>query len=69
MNSQPQGIVIDAALRFARANPDLLRYARENAGGAGVSVDELLREAIERVAASHRCESGAPTEVQVRSAH
>jgi hypothetical protein len=52
MNSQPEGVVIDAALRFARSNPDLLRYAHANAGRAGRSPDDLLREAIERVAAS-----------------
>jgi hypothetical protein len=59
MNSQPQGVVIDAALRFARSNPDLLRYAHENASRAGRSVDDLLRQAIERVAASRRCETSS----------
>lgn len=54
MKSQPEGVVIDAALRFARSNPDLLRFAQENAGAAGASVDDLLREAIERVVASRR---------------
>lgn len=58
MSSQPECVVIDAALRFARSNPDLLRYAQENAGRAGLSVDDLLREAIERVVASRREESG-----------
>jgi hypothetical protein len=58
MNSQPQGVVIEAALRFARSNPDLLRFAHENASQAGRSADDLLREAIERVAASRRrCET------------
>lgn len=51
MNSQPEGVVIDAALRFARSNPDLVRFASQNAGTAGASVDDLLREAIERVVA------------------
>jgi|GEM_PF-4762373 len=51
MNRQPEGVVIDASLRFARSNPDLVRFAHENAG-AGASVDDLLREAIERVVAS-----------------
>jgi hypothetical protein len=60
MNSQPEGVVIDAALRFARSNPDLLRYAHANAGRAGRSADDLLREAIKRVAASRRrCETSA----------
>lgn len=49
--NQPEGVVIDASLRFARSNPDLVRFAHENAG-AGASVDDLLREAIERVVAS-----------------
>lgn len=50
MTSQP-GIVIDASLRFAQANPELLRYARDSAEKVGVSVDDLLRDAIDRVAA------------------
>lgn len=54
MNSQPEGVVIDAALRFAKSNPDLVRYAVEKSGAAGASVDDLLREAIERVVASRR---------------
>jgi hypothetical protein len=61
MNSQLEGVVIDAALRFARSNPDLLRYAHENAGRAGASVDDLLLEAIERVVASRRCENTSLT--------
>lgn len=59
MNRQPDGVVIDAALRFARSNPELLRYAHENAGAAGVSVDDLLREAIERVVASRHCDASS----------
>jgi hypothetical protein len=54
MNSQPGGVVIDAALRFARSNPDLVRYASEKAVTAGASVDDLLREAIERVVVIRR---------------
>jgi hypothetical protein len=59
MNSQSEGVVIDAALRFARSNPDLFRYAHENSGQAGRSADDLLREAIGRVAASRRCETSS----------
>lgn len=59
MNSQPEGVVIDAALRFAKSNPDLLRYAHENAGRAGRSADDLLHEAIDRVAANRRCETSS----------
>jgi class 3 adenylate cyclase len=51
MNSESGSIVVDAALRFARSNPELLRYAQENARRAGVSVDDLLRDAIDRVVA------------------
>jgi hypothetical protein len=54
MNSQAGGVVIDAALRFARSNPDLVRYASDKADTAGASVDDLLREAIERVVVIRR---------------
>ena len=50
MSSQP-GVVIDASLRFARSDPALLSYARESAERVGVSVDDLLRDAIDRVTA------------------
>ncbi len=49
MSSRP-GVVIDASLRFARSDPELLRYARESAEKVGVPVDDLLRDAIDRVA-------------------
>ncbi len=51
MSSQPNGVVIDAALRFARSNPELMCFALENAARAGTPVDDLLREAIDRVVA------------------
>lgn len=50
MSSKP-GVVIDASLRFARSDPALLSYARESAERVGVSVDDLLRDAIDRVTA------------------
>jgi hypothetical protein len=50
MSSQT-GVVIDASLRFARSDPELLRYARDSAEKVGLSVDDLLRDAIDRVAA------------------
>jgi hypothetical protein len=56
MSSQP-GVVIDAALRFARSNPELLRYAQQNAGANRMSVDELLRQAIDRVIATRAAEA------------
>ena len=43
--------VIDAAVRFARSNPELVAYARAEAPRAGRSVEQLLRDAIERVRA------------------
>ena len=52
--------VIDAAIRFARTNPELVAYARAAAPRAGRSVDQLLREAIERVRAE--LEEPAPRE-------
>jgi hypothetical protein len=61
MDSQPKGVVIDAALRFARSNPDLVRFASENADAAGGSVDDLLREAIERVVVIRRQRDPAVT--------
>ena len=51
MSSQP-GEVIDATLRFARSNPELLAYANESAANVGMPVDDLLRAAIDRVAAA-----------------
>jgi hypothetical protein len=62
MNSQSGGVVVDGALRFARSNPELLRYAQENARRAGVSVDDLLRDAIDRVVAIRRSESESSSE-------
>ncbi|MEO8899819.1 MAG: hypothetical protein ABI352_05565 [Candidatus Dormibacter sp.] len=55
MNSKP-GVVIDAALRFAKSNPELVRYAHEQAGAAGTTADDLLREAIDRVVAARQTE-------------
>jgi hypothetical protein len=53
------GIVIDAALRFARSNPELVRYAQDHAGAVGASVDELLIQAIDRVVAIRAAEERA----------
>ncbi len=50
MSSQA-GVVIDASLRFARSDPALLSYAQASAASVGVTVDDLLRDAIDRVAA------------------
>ena len=40
--------VIDAALRFVRSNPELVRFAEAGAPGAGRSVDALLADAVAR---------------------
>ena len=44
--------ILDAAVRFARSNPDLLDCAREGARRTGRSVDELLLEAVRRMRAA-----------------
>ena len=46
-----QSNVIDAAVRFARTNPELVALARAEAPRAGRSVDQLLWDAVERVRA------------------
>ena len=43
------GTIIDAAVRFARSNPEVMRYARIAAPRTGRSVDDLLRDAIDRL--------------------
>ena len=47
----PDANVIDASLRFARSNPELLAYARAAAAQTGRGVDDLLQDAIDRVSA------------------
>ncbi|HEY2594739.1 MAG TPA: hypothetical protein VGK33_12640 [Chloroflexota bacterium] len=49
--STPTGILIDASLRFAKSDPQLLAYAMDSAAEVGVPLDDLLRDAIDRVAA------------------
>ena len=44
--------IIDAAVRFARSNPEVLACAREGASRTGCSVDELLTEAVARMRAA-----------------
>ena len=41
--------VIDAALRFARSNPELVDCARHGALHSGRSVDDLLLDAVARL--------------------
>lgn len=51
MSSTPT-VVIDASLRFARTNPELVACAVEAAVSTGRSVDSLLLEAVARVRAT-----------------
>ena len=44
--------VIDAALRFARSNPELVDCARQGARTSGRSVDDLLLDAVARLRTS-----------------
>jgi hypothetical protein len=62
--SSHSGVVIDASLRFARSDPELLSYARESAEEVGVPVDDLLRDAIDRVAAIRAAQQ--PPELSLR---
>ena len=41
--------IIDAALRFARSNPELINCAREGALYSDRSVDDLLLDAVARL--------------------
>ena len=41
--------IIDAALRFARSNPELVACARDGALDSGRSVDDLLLDAVARL--------------------
>ena len=47
--SSDASTIIDAAVRFARSNPELLACARDGAMATGRSVDELLLEAVRRL--------------------
>ncbi|MBV8195573.1 MAG: hypothetical protein JOY80_08600 [Candidatus Dormibacteraeota bacterium] len=52
MDDQPR--IIDAAIRFARSNPEVLAYATQSAPATGRSVDQLLLDAIERMRSRRR---------------
>src|SRR5580704_4543350 len=55
-------VVIDAATRFLRSNPDLLDVARRGAGETGQPVEALLTDAVRRI---RRSGFEAVTEEQV----
>jgi hypothetical protein len=42
-------VIIDAATRFLRSNPELLEFARRGAGETGQPVDHLLSDAVRRI--------------------
>src|SRR5487761_497961 len=42
-------VIIDAATRFLRSNPELLALARHGAGETGQGVEDLLSDAVRRV--------------------
>ena len=42
-------VIIDAATRFLRSNPELLTVARLGAGETGQRVEDLLTDAVRRV--------------------
>jgi len=43
------GRVIDAAVRFLRTNPEVLQYVQSSAPAIGVSVDDILADAVARI--------------------
>jgi len=42
-------VIIDAATRFLRSNPELLAFARRGAGETGQPVEDLLADTVRRV--------------------
>ena len=42
-------VIIDAATRFLRGNPELLAFARRGADETGQGIDELLSDAVRRI--------------------
>jgi hypothetical protein len=42
-------VIIDAATRFLRSNPELLQFARRGAGETGQGVEDLLTDAVRRI--------------------
>ena len=61
-----EGRVIDAAVRFLRTNPELIAYADRAAPGAGMSVQELLEDAVARIRSG--AEAVAQEEMAARTA-
>jgi hypothetical protein len=55
--------IIDAAVRFMRTNPELVAYARSAAPQVGLSVDEILSDAVRRLRAASLGEPVAQEQV------
>jgi hypothetical protein len=69
---EPQSVVIDAAVRFLRSNPEFLAYAQRSAASSGVSVEALLTDTVARVrgeAGFLTLEAIAKEQVVLRAAH
>ena len=63
MSTAPGDVVLDASLRFARTNPELVALAERHARALGRSVDDLLRDAITRTAAAREVDPSAAIEL------
>jgi hypothetical protein len=61
-----EGRVIDAAVRFLRTNPELVAYAHGAAPGVGMTVQELLEDAVARIRSAS--EAIAQEEMAARTA-
>src|SRR4029077_944941 len=61
-------VIIDAATRFLRSNPELLALASRGAGETGRSVEDLLTDAVGRAWTSG-LQAVAEKQVVVRPAH
>jgi hypothetical protein len=42
-------VIIDAATRFLRGNPEMLEFARRGAGESGQGIEDLLSDAVRRI--------------------
>jgi hypothetical protein len=61
-------VIIDAATRFLRSNPELLALARRGAGETGRGVEDLLTDAVGRAWTSG-LQAVAEKQMVVRPAH
>ncbi len=61
-------VIIDAATRFLRSNPELLEVAGRGAGESGRVIEDLLFDAVDRIRRS-ALEAIAEKQVIVRPSH